>query len=100
LEGTNDFGQTWQMDLSLALSGIVTVIPLYFFGLAARIVPLSIMGFMQYFSPSIQLLLGIFLFGESFSREKQISFLLIWVALGVFTFDSIIHIRKAKRDAA
>lgn len=100
LEGTNDFGQTWQMDLSLALSGIVTVIPLYFFGLAARIVPLSIMGFMQYFSPSIQLLLGIFLFGESFSREKQISFLLIWVALGVFTFDSIVHIRKAKRDAA
>lgn len=96
LEGTNDFGHTWGMDLSLALSGIVTVIPLYFFGLAARIVPLSIMGFMQYFSPSIQLLLGIYLFGESFTMEKQLSFALIWVALIVFSVDSYRQIRNGK----
>jgi chloramphenicol-sensitive protein RarD len=97
LEGTNDFGHTWHMDSSLALSGIVTVIPLYCFGMAARLVPLSVMGFMQYFSPCIQMVLGIYLFNESFSQEKQASFYLIWVALAVFSFDSYYQSQLARK---
>ena len=97
LKGTNDFGHTWHMDASLALSGIVTVIPLYCFGMAARLVPLSVMGFMQYFSPCIQMVLGIYLFNESFSQEKQASFYLIWVALAVFSFDSYYQSQLARK---
>jgi chloramphenicol-sensitive protein RarD len=97
IEGTNDFGHTWHMDASLALSGIVTVIPLYCFGMAARLVPLSVMGFMQYFSPCIQMVLGIYLFNESFSQEKQASFYLIWVALAVFSFDSYYQSQLARK---
>ena len=85
------------MDASLALSGIVTVIPLYCFGMAARLVPLSVMGFMQYFSPCIQMVLGIYLFNESFSQEKQASFYLIWVALAVFSFDSYYQSQMARK---
>ncbi len=93
-EGSNDFGHSWQMNGSLMLSGLVTVIPLYCFGKAARLVPLSIMGFMQYFSPSIQIILGIYLFNESFSSEKQASFILIWVALAIFSIDTLLQTRN------
>lgn len=100
-EGSNDFGHSWQMDGSLMLSGIVTVIPLYCFGKAARLVPLSIMGFMQYFSPSIQMLLGIYLFNESLSPEKQLTFILIWVALAIFSVDTFLQTKgRTKKEAS
>ena len=70
----------------LVLSGVVTAIPLLLFAQAAKCVPLSTMGFIQYLSPSIGLLLGVFLFKEDFTRVDFISFGLIWVALGIYSF--------------
>ncbi|EGW35996.1 EamA family transporter RarD [Desulfosporosinus sp. OT] len=68
------------------LSGVVTAIPLLLFAHGAKCVPLSTLGFIQYLSPSIALLLGVFLFKEDFTRVDFISFGLIWLALGIYSF--------------
>jgi len=85
----------------LVLSGVVTAIPLLLFAQAAKCVPLSTMGFIQYLSPSIGLLLGVFLFKEDFTRVDFISFGLIWLALGIYSFsrkDFIFNAYKNKSN--
>jgi chloramphenicol-sensitive protein RarD len=69
------------LDVLLVLSGVVTTVPLFCFGEAARRLPLLTLSFMQYLSPTLQLLLAVFRNGEPFGPEKQLSFALIWVAL-------------------
>ena len=73
----------------LALSGVVTVIPLLLFGASVRLIPLSMVGILQYIAPSIQFLLGVFLFGESFTRERLIGFALVWAALVIFAGEGL-----------
>ena len=65
------------------------------YGLAyiAPIAPLSTLGFYQYLSPTIQLLMAVALFGEPFTRMHCISFGLIWAALGLYTWDAIAKAR-------
>jgi chloramphenicol-sensitive protein RarD len=67
-------------------SGIATSIPLLLFSQGAKRVSLSTLGFVQYLSPSISLVLGIFLYHEPFTRIDKISFGLIWFALAIFSF--------------
>ena len=81
----------------LMLSGVVTAIPLLCFGQAARRLPLSTLGFLQYFSPSIQLLVAVYLFHEPVPGGGWGSFLIIWAALGLFTVDSVRTYRRAAR---
>jgi chloramphenicol-sensitive protein RarD len=69
------------VDLLLVASGAVTAVPLFCFGQAARRLPLSMLGFLQYLAPSLQLLLAVLLFKEPFLPAQQISFGLIWAAL-------------------
>jgi len=70
----------------VVLTGVITATPLLLFAQGAKCVPLSTLGFIQYLSPSIGLLLGIFIFKEPFSRVDLISFGLIWLALGTYSF--------------
>jgi len=70
----------------VVLTGVVTAIPLLLFAQSAKCVPLSTLGFIQYISPCIALLLGIFLFKEDFTRVDFLSFGLIWLALGIYSF--------------
>ncbi|MHB8075399.1 MAG: EamA family transporter RarD [Desulfosporosinus fructosivorans] len=70
----------------VVLTGIVTAIPLLLFAQAAKCVSLSTIGFIQYLSPSITLLMGIFLFKEVFTGVDFMSFGLIWLALGIYSF--------------
>jgi len=70
-----------EISLLLVLSGIVTALPLYWFAKAANVVPLSTMGFIQYISPTLQLLLGIFVFGEKFTLAHIVCFAFIWTGL-------------------
>ena len=79
--------------LLLLLSGIVTAIPLIWFGKSAQVIPLSTLGFIQYLSPTIQLLLGIFVYGETFSIEYLICFAFIWGGLAFYT----VSILKGKK---
>lgn len=80
-----DAGGQWM----LILSGPATVIPLFCFGQAARLLPLSTLGFLQYLSPSLQFLVAVFLFHESMSLIKAIAFGAVWLGLLIFTWDVI-----------
>ncbi|HBZ78928.1 MULTISPECIES: EamA family transporter RarD [Brevibacillus] len=78
----------WQM-LLLALAGVATAMPLYWFAQAAVRLPLSIVGFIQYLSPTISLLTAVFLYKEPFTTTHLISFACIWSALIIFTASSM-----------
>ncbi len=91
-DGTAGFlRQGWRIDLLLVFSGLATVVPLWFFVLAARRLRLSTLGFLQYVGPTLQFLLAIYVLGESLKPGQLEAFGLIWVALVVFTVDSLLH---------
>lgn len=77
----------------LVLSGLVTAIPLFWFGKSAQVIPLSTMGFIQYLSPTLQLLLGVFVYGETFGMEYLVCFAFVWAGLIFYT----ISILKGKK---
>jgi len=70
----------------ILLSGLATSVPLLFFAQGAKRVSLTTLGFLQYLSPSISLILGIFLYKESFTKTDKISFGCIWIALAIYSF--------------
>ena len=80
----------------LATAGVVTTVPLLAFGAAATRVPLTTLGLLQYLAPTLQLLLATLLRHEPFGTARQIGFLLVWVALAVFTADLV---RSRRRPA-
>ncbi len=71
----------------LAAGGVITAVPLMLFAIAARRMPYSIIGFIQYIGPTIQLFLAIILYNEVVSGARAISFALIWAALILFSWD-------------
>ncbi|HUR50664.1 MAG TPA: EamA family transporter RarD [Mycobacteriales bacterium] len=77
----------------LAATGVVTVVPLLLFGAAATRVPLTTLGLLQYLTPSMQLLIGVSVRHEPFGRVRVAGFVLVWVALGLFTADFLRHRR-------
>jgi chloramphenicol-sensitive protein RarD len=97
---TNAFGRGgWQTDALVLASGVVTAVPLLCFGAAARRLRLSTLGFLQYLAPSMQLALGVLLYGEAFGTERAVSFGLIWSGLAVLTVESIlVRRRRAAAD--
>jgi len=81
----------------LLMAGVVTAIPLLLFAAASRRLPLIFMGFIQYFAPFIQFLVGVFILQEPMPPERWIGFGLVWLALLVLTFDLIRSARSARR---
>jgi len=79
-------------------TGIVTATPLLWFTKGVRRVPLSTIGFLQYTSPSLQLFLGVVIFKEPFSSTHLISFILIWVALTIFTFSQAKMLSRTEKN--
>ncbi len=73
----------------LFLAGFVTVIPLLLFNSAAIRIRLTTLGFFQYIGPTASFLLAIFIYNEDFNTDKLITFILIWLALVIFSFDSL-----------
>lgn len=69
----------------LAGAGVVTAVPLILFASGAKRLPLSVMGFLQYIAPTIALCLGVFVFHEPFTAVHIVTFVLIWVALILFS---------------
>ena len=84
----------------LMASGIVTAVPLVWFGYAAGHLRLVTIGFLQYLSPSISFVLGLFLYHETFTRQHFVTFLLIWIALAVVSAEFVLRWRAGKRIAA
>jgi chloramphenicol-sensitive protein RarD len=75
----------------LSLSGIVTAVPLLFFGAALRRLKLSTMGFLQYVGPTLQFLVAVVLFHEALDRSKLGSFALCWLAIAIYVADSVVR---------
>ncbi|QTN00957.1 EamA family transporter RarD [Sediminibacillus dalangtanensis] len=69
----------------LVLSGIATAVPLLLFASGAQRIPLSMVGFLQYFAPTLMLFIGVFLYGETFTHAHLVSFTCIWAALAIYT---------------
>ncbi|MBK7028215.1 MAG: EamA family transporter RarD [Bacteroidales bacterium] len=85
---------SWLTDFLLILGGPVTAIPLFWFGKAATRIPLSTIGFIQYLSPTLQLLIGLVVYKEPFSPVYIISFGLVWAGLILYTLSIIRDYRK------
>jgi chloramphenicol-sensitive protein RarD len=82
------------MDLLLAGAGIVTAVPLLLFAFAARLLPLSTMGVLQFISPTLQFLLGAMRFGEPLQLSRLWGFALIWLAVAIFARDGLRSSRR------
>ena len=78
-------------------TGVVTVVPLVFFGAAAIRLPLVTIGLLQYLAPVLQFLLGVFWYHEDMPAARWIGFTLVWVALALFTLEAIQHRRRHLR---
>ena len=88
--GTAAFGSaTLAQDLLLAGCGLVTAVPLLLFASGARRVSLVTLGLLQYTAPTLQFLLGVFVFGETQSPQRLAAFGLIWLALLLYSAEAI-----------
>ncbi|HXF44816.1 MAG TPA: EamA family transporter RarD [Burkholderiaceae bacterium] len=89
-EGVNAFvGAPAVTQWLLAAAGPVTAIPLLLFAAGARRISFSLLGLLQYIGPSIQLLLGVWLYHEPFPAAKAAGYALIWAALAIYTAESL-----------
>ncbi len=98
--GQHIFGDSRYIFLLLALGGLVTTVPLILFSVAARSLPLSIVGLLQYIAPSLLFVVGWAVYGEPLSLKTLCSFVLIWVALAMFTYDAWHRYRGEMRSTA
>ena len=80
-------------DFLIVLAGIITTIPLLLFASAAKRIPLSYIGVLQYIAPTIQFLLGVLVFKESFSVNQFIGYSAVWIALIIFGLNSFASYR-------
>ncbi|MEN1966824.1 EamA family transporter RarD [Lentibacillus sp. N15] len=85
--------------LLLIGAGVATAIPLLLFASGAKQIPLSMVGFLQYIAPTIMLLLGVFLYHETFTHAHMVSFAFIWIALIIY-MTSVQHRPAKKRKKA
>jgi chloramphenicol-sensitive protein RarD len=80
----------------LLLAGPITAVPLLFFAAGARRIPFATLGVLQYSGPSLQLLIGVQLYGEPFDTDKLIAYGAIWVALAIFSIDGLLQWRSSR----
>ena len=83
--------------IGLLAAGVATAVPLLFFGAAARRLPLTSMGLIQFVAPVLQFLVGVFVLGEAMPPERLVGFGLVWVALVLLTVDMIVSGRAPRR---
>jgi chloramphenicol-sensitive protein RarD len=96
--GYGAFGHAGGLSTALMVAaGPVTTIPLLFFAASVVRVPLSVVGMLQYLSPTIQFLIGVYLYREPFSRGQSVGFAFVWAALIVFGIESFLNQRATSR---
>ena len=82
------------MTFLLIMAGVVTALPLFWFGIATGKIPLSTIGFLQYVSPTLQLLIGVVVFGEAFTTAHVVCFCCIWTGLALYSGDMVKRMKK------
>jgi chloramphenicol-sensitive protein RarD len=101
VDGTGSFTHAGlRTDLLLVGAGVITAVPLLFFGAAAIRVPLTTLGLLQYLAPIIQFALGVIVFREAVPPVRLVGFALVWTALAVLTAETLAHRRKVRGLAA
>ena len=96
--GTAHFPGSAGMTLLFLGAGVITAIPLLWFNAAAKILPLSMMGFLQYLGPTLQLLVGVLVYREPFTLRHMLAFSLIWAAIAIF-LGGTARRRKARAES-
>ena len=96
--GSSNFGSHgWSHALLLTTTGLITAVPLICFGAAAIRIPMTTLGLLQYLAPSLQFVLGLVVFDEQMTGVKWIGFILVWLALALFTGEALRHRRRQLR---
>jgi len=85
-----------QMAVMLAALGVITVVPLLFFGASATRIPLTWIGLLQYTAPVLQFLIGVYVYNEPMPTSRWIGFALVWSALIVLAIDSLNAVRRGR----
>ncbi len=85
---------TYNLNFTLIMAGIVTTAPLLCFTAAAKRLTLSTLGFFQYLGPSIMFLLATFYYQETMKTAELVTFVFIWAALALYSLDSLIKLKK------
>lgn len=100
VQGTGTFTQEGAGHaLLLASAGIVTALPLLCFSAAARLLPLRVVGMLQYIAPVLQFAVGVLVFDEHMPPVRWVGFVLVWVALVVLTVDALRALRASRLSA-
>lgn len=89
--GTGSFGNNLGLTVLFIGAGVATSMPLLWFNNAAKRLSLSTLGFCQYMAPSLQLMIGVFLYQEPFTQTHLISFSFIWTALLIYSSTSLLR---------
>lgn len=85
------------LNFLLISTGLVTTLPLLWFTAAARRLPLSTLGFWQYLGPTLSMLIAVWVYEETFGPARQVTFIIIWIALAIFTLDSWRYASQQRR---
>ncbi|MEM7796437.1 MAG: EamA family transporter RarD [Cyanobacteria bacterium P01_C01_bin.118] len=96
--GTGSFGSSAGLTLLFIGAGVATSMPLLWFNNAAKRLSLATLGFCQYMAPSIQLMLGVFLYREPFTQTHLVSFSFIWAALLIYSSTSLLRPRPVEKQ--
>ena len=100
----NGSGSFWQgnpqINVLLMCAALMTALPLLLFTTGARKIYFITIGILQYIAPSCSFLLALFVYGEPFRRAQLLTFVLIWLALAIFTIDMVVHHRRYHKQVA
>ena len=89
-------GWGWGVLGLLVFGGVLTSLPLIGFAAAVQRIPYSLVGLLQYISPTLQLLVGVLVLHEPFGRERAVGFAFIWVALAIYAADGLARARRGR----
>lgn len=92
--GTMSFGDSRTLDLLLLAAGPVTALPLLWFASAVRRLRLATVGLLQYIAPTLQFVLAVAVYDEPFGGPRMVAFLLIWIAVALYTADNLVRLRR------
>lgn len=98
--GTLAFGDSTRLDAWLVAAGPITALPLLWFAGAVRRLRLATIGLLQYIAPTIQFILAVAIYHEPFGGQRMIAFVLIWIAVAIFSIDNVRRMRGAARASA
>jgi chloramphenicol-sensitive protein RarD len=95
--GQNHMGANWDLNWLIAFSGVITVVPLLTFTLSLRRLPLLALSFMQFLSPTVQMLIAVTWLGETLTPAMIGAFVCIWAAVAIFVGDAVWQVRARRK---